>query len=308
MQDCLLDLSKIDSDLSPEHQIAAVSQCVDERVRKALKETEEEIKFQASVRMDMGNELSKYICRDEGNATLTSSWSNLTWEYLHPSTRESNKHDIRALFDAHESSSAMLIEEFITPQQCRALDSHAETNATYASGSMPRSVPGTAKGDMDVLEVLLKAQSYVKTAFSENLHFRREPILTQHLLRENANQDETVCEASSSNVPDESCSSSLLLQNDRHLETYMVPATASGTLVFFCSSTGGAMHFPRTGVHLPASKVVGSALFISHHKVQRKGNDSVDTKGGDAYMGEYVLCHPQKPGSVLNLFLTSFEF
>ena len=312
VQQCLDDPTamSLDPTTSAEEQIAALSRCVEERVNQTLRETEEEISFQENVRLSMGQHLTKYICHDEENATLTTSLNNLTWNYQNPATQATEEYNIRSLFDTSDSS-ALLIEKFLSPDQCKALELHAQDSTNDGRASLntvtTRSIPNSAKSDLNVVGLLLKTQSYVKSALSHTLKFHvQEPLLTQHI-RQAQNEPE---ERSPSPLDEKECSAGDAMvdggmsNNQQELESNWVPSTSAGTLFYFCSSTGGAVHFPRTGVHLPASDVVGSVLVISHNQIYALEGR---TELADIYMGEYVFCQPQKKESILNLFVASFE-
>lgn len=327
MRDCWVDPTAL---LAPDaavatEQITKLTKCVEERVQHEVKKIENEIAFEAGLRISMGQDLTKYACLDEENATLTESLSNLSWSYKSPTTKLVKEYKIATLFDAFDVSSALLIEDFISPSQCEALGLHAQLDKTTPplseSDNSPSfvttyAIPGSAKSEMEVIEVMFQTQSYVKSTTDKNLSFRnKERLFTQYVLRASQRQvDATVCKNATSNVDNdvvatqEEGEAGICTPGDAALvhnsfQTNRIPTNGSGTVVLFCSSTGGAMRFPRTGVHIPASQVVGRALFLFH-----KSNvvDDDGTELGDVYMGEYALCQPQEPESTMNIFVLSY--
>eukprot|EP00527_Entomoneis_sp_CCMP2396_P008753 CAMPEP_0198141108 /NCGR_PEP_ID=MMETSP1443-20131203/4181_1 /TAXON_ID=186043 /ORGANISM="Entomoneis sp., Strain CCMP2396" /LENGTH=451 /DNA_ID=CAMNT_0043803753 /DNA_START=109 /DNA_END=1464 /DNA_ORIENTATION=+ len=292
-------LDKENASMEAAQRIEALVQCMDGRVKKVISETEEQIDYEANVRKNMGVYLTKYACLDE-NAEISASVSNYTWSYFDPINKKETVYNTQTPFDTYESTS-LLVEDFISAQQCQVLEQFANKNNDNKNQV---TVPLYAKKDSTILELLLKVQNLVQYITKEKVAFNDEPLLYMHsrhattatTQRRGQKQSAETCGNNGKDDDGSYCKANLDNDNDNWwFESGSIPLHSVVTVAFFCPSSGGALHFPKTTVHIPAAKAMGSALLI-HHKMP-----SEDT-GEDAYMSEYAFCLPQKADTNMTLF------
>jgi len=324
------------NNLDPAEQINRLSRCMDQRIQQTLAETQEEIEFQASVRVDMGHRLVHYACRDADNFTRTEPLHTRTWTYVHPTTRLKSLHKVDVPFETPESV-VSVVEHVITDAQCQALEHYAtaesQTTTTSSSGSGSRTtvgVPLRAKEDMIVLEFLLQVQDLVRSLTERQIKFTQDPLLFMDLRQaptgaatKNNEEECTVDGEHQCNNSDDDDDDTFSSRRQPSFELQQAPPHAAGSVTFFCpSSTGGAVHFPKTAVHLPAPQVAGSALVLQHHHHHHSNSDDDDNNknkmgqdvdydddesGTDVYHGERALCLPQEPETQLQVFTFHFN-
>jgi 2OG-Fe(II) oxygenase superfamily len=105
--------------------------CVEGGVASALERVNEEIAFQASVRKDIAATLENYTCVDD---SLNSTADITTSSWLNPLENKAYQVHIK-----HErvASKIHLIQDFITPEECEAMEKQAASTlhrATVADG------------------------------------------------------------------------------------------------------------------------------------------------------------------------------
>jgi septal ring-binding cell division protein DamX len=150
-----LDACQPDTYLPVEAQIAALTDCMEAQVQKALNQTQEEISFQASLRLDMGKSLLNYACEDP-DATTTKPFRNESWSFTHPTTKEVREHNVQVLFET-DYSAVKYIPGMLSPEQCSSLlKSTVELDGQQI-------LPTAAKASLPTVEILMKVQNLYKS-------------------------------------------------------------------------------------------------------------------------------------------------
>lgn len=251
-------------------QIHAMTECMDAATKKAIAETEEQIAYEAHIREEMGVSLTEYACLDE-KAPLTESTNNLTWTYKHPIDRtKSQRYTVQTPFDTDESD-MLLADNFVTTQQCETLLAHVDEHGNVGL---------QAKQNLKILELMLQVQSLIQNQVDEKVAFNEEPLFVH-----------TTTKACPEGKDDDCAIDPETLAATNTTIPLTTPDFAYATLHVFCSSHG-ALHYPKTGVHVPA--VQGRVVLVTHKIVD-------DETGQDAYLGDSVVCAPKGVPSIFTL-------
>lgn len=235
--------------------------CVEHSVTTKLTEANEEIAFQAKVRTDMSDLLENYTCADLELPT-TKAEDTMQWHYHDRITRDVH------VMHTREASKIHLIENFVSEEECLAMEQAAEKRlhkATTASGDggshysdarkamqagIP--VPWDKEAEGNPIAVLSRRVfDYTNYATGFGLEeFGQEDLMSiQYFGR--GDDDEAPdrytphCDGECKGMP--------------HKEGGRV-----ATMVMYCTipEKGGATNFMNSGVHINAVK--GNAVFFSY--------------------------------------------
>jgi hypothetical protein len=280
---------------------------MERQIDATISKTRQEIQFQASIRKDMGASLVSYICND-AKANTSKAVLNHTWTFTNPSnpTGQKEKKHVRILFEA-EFSKILLIEDFVSRHECEAIrnGSHPvttfdnEQEAQLDDNEKIMVLPLSAKADnMDVVKVLLKVQSLIDTMLGRKVNFiDKDPLFEIHQYHSvvGENKDEEMCTAGSGGEEGGTCAAAVksvssmdnrnihwIYHNDEEEEQGIF-----ATLLVICQANRGAIHFPKTGVHVAATnETVGHAVLVVHRDAVTMEQDD------DPYLDEYAICTP----------------
>jgi hypothetical protein len=314
VDDASSDSSSSSNSGTPEEKLAVMTECMERQIDTTISETRQEIQFQASIRKDMGAALVSYVCNDV-KANTSKAVLNHTWTFTNPSdpTGKKEQKRVRILFEA-EFSKILLIEDFMSRHECQAIRNGSHPISMDATEPAEQEdndneeimvLPLSAKTEsMDVVKVLLKVQSLIDTMLGRKVNFSdKDPLLEIHRYHsspvavESMNGDETTTCTIDSNGEAGSCAAvntvAAASMNDRNVHwIYHEDEEAQGqdifaTLMVICQATRGAIHFPKTGVHVAATnETVGHAVLVVHRDAVTMEQDE------DPYLDEYAICTP----------------
>jgi hypothetical protein len=306
-----LSTCEADQSLSSKEQLHQMTVCLELQINATLAKTQEEIDFQAGTRRDMGELLVHYACQDEHlNTTITVH--NRTWSYNDRSVadkknkRRLTRHPMKVLFDSGHSS-IQLVEDFVTEDECAAMQ-----YASVPSGNKLLVPLGKNAGSVtdtnspEIKSVLAKIQNLITSAVEIPVDYS-DKVLEVHL---ESGQAEADIVKATENSEQECTVDADGKQSCIDVEMESMSATATGgeteitvtavedgivaKLMIFCNAPvkGGAIHFPRTGVHV--NPVDREALLMIYMDTETQERDK------DAFISEYVAC-PVREGSMMTV-------
>jgi len=240
--------------------ISDLRDCVEISVTKKLSEANEEIAFQAKVRVDLSSKLENYTCADQ-TLPMSEFIDTEDWYYKGVSRKV-------GIFHKREASMVHLIENFVSQEECDAMERAAERKlhkATTADGEggshysdsrkamqagIP--VPWDKEAEGDPIAVLSrKIYDYTNraTGFGISEHGQEDLMSIQYFGR---GDDE---EAPDRYTPhcDGDCTGLPFKTGNR-----------VATMVVYCDvpEKGGATNFMNSGVHVVPKK--GNSIFFSY--------------------------------------------
>jgi hypothetical protein len=299
----------VDKSLTVVEQLDQMTECLDKQINATLAKTQEEMEFQAGTRRDMGELLVHYACQDHSlNTTVTVH--NRTWSYqgrVAASTSSSKRkvlvrHPMKVLFDS-DHSSIQLVEDFVTVKECQAIreasvpigDKEGDPKFRKLSLSS-KAKNGVSDSSLEIKSVLAKIQNLISSAVDIPVSYHAKDPLLEVYMQEGNEIVETEQQCTVDADGKQSC---------EDIETNDATATATGeitvtaiqddvvaTLMIFCNvpEKGGAIHFPRTGVHV--NPVEREALLMIYM------DTATQTPDKNAFISEYVAC-PVREGSMM---------
>lgn len=276
MEECQLKAqNKIQQpDSSSASSLAAMTElvdCVQGGIALKLQEMNEEIAFQASIRRNIAGLLENYTCVDD---TMESSDDIVDAKIF---TQNNQQYTVHVKHD-RPASKIHVIENFISPEECEAMEAAAEKKlhrATVADG----------KGGSRLSDARKAMQAGIKVPWhKEKLHdpiatlSRRVYDYTNHVLgldiEEHGQEDLMSIQYFGRGIDDE--------QPDRYTphcdgDCTGLPhknGTRMATMVMYCdvADRGGHTNFRNAGVHVKPEK--GSAVFFSYIDPVTKTMDS----------------------------------
>eukprot|EP00527_Entomoneis_sp_CCMP2396_P003937 CAMPEP_0198147638 /NCGR_PEP_ID=MMETSP1443-20131203/36914_1 /TAXON_ID=186043 /ORGANISM="Entomoneis sp., Strain CCMP2396" /LENGTH=485 /DNA_ID=CAMNT_0043812051 /DNA_START=186 /DNA_END=1643 /DNA_ORIENTATION=- len=262
--------------------------CVQGGVSSKLEEINEEIAFQASVRRDIAANLENYTCLDDG---LDSSDTVEEQMWIHDRDVASKRRKVSVMLD-RPASKIHLIENFISPEECKAMEDSAAVSlhhATVADG----------KGGSQLSDNRKAMQAGIKVPWKKELsgdHIaglsRRVYDYTNDVLdlgiEEFGQEDLMSIQYFGRGFND--------TEPDRYTphcdgECVGLPhklGTRMATMVMYCdvADRGGHTNFRNAGVHI--KPLVGSAIFFSYIDPETRTMDSGFTEhsGCPVFEGE----------------------
>lgn len=126
LQECQKDTLSTASDatIDPADMVGDMAKCIEENLRIELEKSEEESRFQSSVRGDMAELLSEYACADTSMESTEPVREENWW-----ADRKSRK--VKVLHEKKDSK-VHVVENFVSHAECRAM----EAGLPHAGGSM----------------------------------------------------------------------------------------------------------------------------------------------------------------------------
>lgn len=308
---CVVDVTT-DKSLTAVEQLDQMTACLELQINATLAKTQEEMDFQAGTRRDMGELLVHYACQDSSlNTTVTVH--NRTWSYQEKTTVSSGtgskrkllvRHPMKVLFDS-DHSSIQLVEDFVTPEECQAIrkasvpskkgDNNGDPNQRKLS--LPsKSKNGVTDSSQEIKSVLAKIQNLISSAVDIPVTYSdKDPLLEVYLQEGNEiieNEQQCTVDADGK----QSCQD---METNDATATGDITVTAiqddiAATVMIFCNipEKGGAIHFPRTGVHV--NPVEREALLMIYMDTE------TGTRDKNAFISEYVAC-PVREGSMMTV-------
>ena len=310
----------VDKSLSAAEQLDQMTECLDKQINATLSKTQEEMDFQAGTRRDMGELLVHYACQDHSlNTTVTVH--NRTWSYQDRSTASSissNKqrkmlvrHPMKVLFDS-DHSSIQLVEDFVTVEECQAIreasvpsEKEGDPNDKNRKLSLPsKAKNGVSDSSLEIKSVLAKIQNLISSAVDIPVSSDKDPLLEVYLQEGNEiTEKEQQCTVDADGK--QSCEDieSKDATAKGEITVTAIQDEVAATLMIFCNAPekGGAIHFPRTGVHV--NPVEREALLMIYM------DTATGTRDKNAFISEYVAC-PVQEGSMMTVvdnFLDNFS-
>jgi hypothetical protein len=312
----------VNKSLTAVEQLDEMTACLNKQINATLAKTQEEMDFQAGTRRDMGELLVHYACQDH-NLNTTVTVHNRTWSYQ-DRTKSSSfssgykqrkllvRHPMKVLFDS-DHSSIQLVEDFVTVEECQAIREASvpsdddtkgdKTGDPNKNKKRKLSLPSNAKNgatdsSLEIKSVLAKIQNLISSSVDISVAYSdNEPLMEVYLQEGNEiAEKEQQCTVDADGK-----------QLCQDIETNDATATAAGeitvtaiqddiaaTLMIFCNvpEKGGAIHFPRTGVHV--NPVEREALLMIYMDTATGKRDK------NAFISEYVAC-PVREGSMMSV-------
>jgi hypothetical protein len=197
---------------------------------------------------------------------------------------------MKVLFDSGDSS-IQLVEDFLTEQECQALQ-EASVPAKGKGGDLNKfSLPLKARtGGSDTSEeirsVLAKIQNLISTGVDIAVDYsKKDPLLEVYLQSVDKTENEQQCTVEADGT--QSCQDAQATTVGE-IKVTAVQDDIVATLMIFCNAPekGGAIHFPRTGVHV--NPVDREALLMIYM------DTATGTRDKNAFISEYVACPVQK--------------
>ena len=274
LEDCktkAIDALATDTDMSSDQVLARMEECMEERTVTQLKNAADDVYFEEQVRKTMGALYENYTCMD---FQLPSSEpiDERTWD--DPKTGRSL--DSLVMLD-RPSSKIHVIENFITEEECQAMEETAKPRlqkAVVADGSGGHQESENRKAMQAGISVPWKKESehhpittisrrvydYVNDAMGLSIdeHGQERLMSIQYFAAENKTGD-IKYQDYDQYLPhcDGDCT------GDPHKYAGRV-----ATMVMYCTvpKLGGATNFRNSGIHVQAK--AGSAVFFSYYNVE----------------------------------------
>jgi hypothetical protein len=218
----------------------------------------EEIEFQAGIRKNMGRKLAHYACSDEDFPTTSSTFN----QTLNLGLGQGRNPKLKYLFQS-ETSKVVLLESFTARSQCKWLKESAAKNGNRLDWSSVSDV-----AIRTVVERMYKALEQIADHVVEPDYLDQQRRLSH---------THPLFELHESSAGDDASGQSFVAEED-----YRHPLM--GTFLLFCDvpEKGGAIHFPKAGVHVKPE--AGHALLITYlDPVSGERSD-------DAYTSEFMEC------------------
>ena len=244
-----------------EDALTDLMECVEAGVAQQLERVNEEIAFQASVRTEIAGMLENYTCLDD-TLDSTPDVDVTTWQHLDEPPRQVHMKHERAASKIH------LIENFIHPDECKAMEEAAATTlhrATVADGKGGSrlsdnrkamqagiTVPWDKEVDDDpIARLSRRVYDYTNHVLGLDIkEFGQEDLMSIQYFGRGVNDTE----------PDRYTPH---CDGDCTGQPHKV-GTRMATLVMYCdvATKGGHTNFRNAGVHIKPA--VGSGIFFSY--------------------------------------------
>lgn len=233
----------------------AWAECLQRGINETLDVSREEIEFQAGVRKSMGRKLSQYACVDESFPTSTSTYN----QTLNLGLGNSRNPKMKYLFQS-ETSKVVLLEGFIARSQCKWLKESAAKNNNKLEWSAISDV-----AIRTVVERIYKALDQILDYSEETSFLDKQKNKRNHphpLFELHTGGTESVG----------------FIAEDHKGHPLM------GSFVLFCDvpEKGGAVHFPKAGIHVQPES--GQALLATYL------DPNTGEKNEDAFTSEFIEC------------------
>lgn len=263
-----------------ERSIENLVKCAEKKVASMVEKSNEEVDFQASVRTRMGDLLENYTCADDDLDT-TEPEEEKDWTYKGKTYKVKVMHE-------RSSSKIHVIENFISPEECKAVEE-------AASHKLHRATVADSDGGSRFSESRKAMQAGIAVPWNRELF--GNPIaavsrrvldytntVTNYKLAEHGQEDLMSIQYTGRGKDDPEpdrymphCDGDCLGRPHRN-------GTRVATVVMYCDvpEVGGATNFRNAGVHIVAKS--GNAVFFSY-----MGDDGIMDKGFTEHSGCPVL-------------------
>ena len=250
---------KADPGMSPLDQINQLATCLSEKAELALEKKKEEIRFQSEIRKSIGEKLIDYAC-STGKLAMNTTRSIETKQISLGRKKEGKTASV--LFES-KNSEVVLIDDFTDINQCSGVDMFTEKE-----GERMVLHPESAKKDKTVSQFL---SSSIELASVYGLPMKG--ITSKPLVQ----------------VQKTSPRNSLVLSSEEGIDVEVVSDELVARLLVFCQvpPSGGAIHFPKSGVHVQTSDALHKALLIIYRDPKTLETDE------ERFLDEYFLCPPE---------------
>lgn len=254
-------LEKLDGDGSkPEAAIDFIAKCIESSVANQMEKANEEIAFQAQIRTQMAEGYENYTCADYDMPT-TKAVDTKTW-YNNGVVRK-----VDVLLE-RPASKVHLVKNFITPEECRAMEEAAEKKlhrATVADGKGGSEHSPNRKAMQAGIKIpwQLEKEGNPLTTISRRVYDYVNHVLDLDI-KENGQEDlmsiQYFGRGEDDKEPDRytphcdgDCNGMEFKEGNR-----------MATMVMYCTipEVGGATNFRNSGIHVVPE--VGSATFFSY--------------------------------------------
>ena len=290
LQECNAD--SLDASLSPEEQLDRLATCMEQKLAAAIAETEDEIKFQSSIRKQMGQSWAEYACNDK-NVTTTSPVRNETWKFVHPTTKQTSKNEINVLFES-DYSRIERTPDLLTVEECRALQEMATANPNKGKNGNNYLLPWKAReANKDAEMAITKVEAFVTSVTAMSATMYKSPIMEMRMVsvpNQPTGGQECTVEADGNTCSETPAPGAVIPRQTVKVRDPTV--VASILLVCEAPKTGGQIYFPKTGTVLLPTDMVGSAVLMLH--------GSGGEREEDPFIDEYLIC-PIHEGKMVTL-------
>jgi hypothetical protein len=238
--------------------------CLQRKINATLDVSKQEIEFQAGVRKSMGRKLVDYACNDEDFPASVSQKNKTLNVGLGPIKNPK----IQTLFDT-DTTKIILLDNFVARSQC-----HWVKEKSQASSEQIGKLSWTAITDVAINGIVARMYK----ALEQILEYQPEESFVGLVDRKKEEMDpSTLFEVFVDTADDAKAMK-------RHLAEEHEKQPLMASFILFCDTPkqGGAVHFPKAGIHVKPTP--GQALLISYM------NPKTGERADDAFTSEYVEC------------------
>ena len=249
-----------DNEISAVEAVSSLKKCVSAGVALEMEKSQEEIAFQSSIRTGMAEKLENYTCADND---LPSSSPEREEEWFHGNTRR----DVDIFID-RPASKIHLVHDFITPEECKAMEDAAKPllhRATVADGKGGSELNPNRKAMQAGIKIPwhLEAEGNLLTTLSRRVYDYVNDVLDLEI--DEFGQEDLMSiqyegRGESDEFPD---------RYTPHCDGDCTGAkfktgTRMATMVIYCDvpEIGGATNFRNSGLHIVPKS--GAATFFSY--------------------------------------------
>jgi len=248
------------NEITHEHSIDILGDCVAENVSLEMKKNTEDQASQSIIRERMGELFESYTCKDY-DLPITTAIDSKHWQYKH------HHHEV-SVFLERPASRIHFIEDFISPEQCIAMENEASNrlhSATVADGSGGSILSASRKAKQAGIKIpwhleheknhlatiSRKVYDYVNWALDMDIdEHGQEDLMSIQYVGRGHNETE----------PDRympHCDGDCTGSDFR-------PGNRMATIVMYCTvpEVGGSTNFRNSGVHVKPKPF--SAVFFSY--------------------------------------------
>mmetsp|Transcript_15312 Transcript_15312/g.18632 ORF Transcript_15312/g.18632 Transcript_15312/m.18632 type:complete len:485 (+) Transcript_15312:173-1627(+) len=261
-----LALPKNDTEASIEY----LTSCVESSVSKQMENANEEIAFQSQIRTSLAERWENYTCADYDMPT-TDSLETKYWR------QGPKRHTVEVLLD-RPASKVHLVKNFITPDECKAMEDEAATKlhrATVADGKGGSELSPSRKAMQAGIKIpwAKEKEGNLLTTLSRRVYQYVDHVLDLNI-DEKGQEDLMSIQYAGRGEDDET--------PDRYTPHCDGDCTGMGhktggrmaTMVIYCTipEIGGATNFRNAGIHVVPE--AGSATFFSYMDPETNKTDN----------------------------------
>lgn len=284
---CEMDIMEdIESEnLSATDAVKRLTECVESGVAKEMERTNEEIAFQKKIRHDMAEHWENYTCADYDLVT-SEPVEETKWYY-----KENKMYDVKVMLN-RPSSKIHIIENFITEEECAAMEETAKPllhKATVANGRGGSELSPNRKAMQAGIKIpwQLEEEGNALTTLSRRVYDYTNHVLDMNI-KEDGQEDLMSIQYEGRGEEDET--------PDRYMPhcdgdcegMQFKPGNRMATMVIYCKvpEVGGATNFRNAGVHVVPQ--VGAATFFSYidPELMKMDNGLTEHSGCPVIKGE----------------------